>query len=50
MSSFEELEKRIKILEEEINCKDLERRINFLENEVKHLKAVLQYQLRSKKK
>ncbi len=50
MSSFEELEQRIKFLEGENNCKGLEKRINLLENEVKHLKAVLQYQLRNKKK
>ena len=28
---------------------DLEKRIEILEKEVKHLKAVLQYQIRSKK-
>ncbi len=30
--------------------KDLEKRIENLEKEVKHLKAVLQYQMRNKKK
>ena len=29
---------------------DLEKRIEYLEKEVKHLKAVLQYQMRNKKK
>ena len=29
---------------------DLEKRIEHLEKEVKHLKAVLQYQMRNKKK
>ena len=29
---------------------ELEKRIEFLEREVKHLKAVLQYQIRNKKK
>ena len=29
---------------------ELEKRIEFLEREVKHLKAVLQYQMRNKKK
>tara|TARA_B100000965_G_scaffold391308_1_gene399186 strand:+ start:438 stop:587 length:150 start_codon:yes stop_codon:yes gene_type:complete len=49
MDSYIELEKRIEILEKNINCKRLEEKINLLENEIKHLKAVLQYQLRSKK-
>ena len=30
--------------------KDLEKRIEILENEVQHLKAILQYQMRNKKK
>ena len=30
--------------------KDLEKRIETLEKEVKHLKALLQYQMRNKKK
>ena len=30
--------------------KELEKRIEILENEVKHLKAILQYQMRNKKK
>tara|TARA_B100000700_G_C14417387_1_gene566474 strand:- start:291 stop:443 length:153 start_codon:yes stop_codon:yes gene_type:complete len=50
MNSYNELEKRIEILEKDINCKKLEERINLLENEIKHLKAVLQYQLKIKKK
>jgi len=32
------------------NNEDLEKRIEHLEKEVKHLKAVLQYQMRNKKK
>ena len=32
------------------NKEDLEKRIEHLEKEVKHLKAVLQYQMRNKKK
>ena len=46
---FEELERRLTMIEEEINCKNLENKIKVLENEVKHLKEVLQYQLRKKK-
>ena len=49
MSSYLELEKRIAILEKNINCKKLENKIILLENEIKHLKAVVQYQLRNKK-
>ena len=49
MSSYFELEKRIAILEKNINCKKLEDKIILLENEIKHLKAVVQYQLRNKK-
>ena len=30
--------------------KELEKRIEILENEVKHIKAILQYQMRNKKK
>ena len=30
--------------------KELEKRIEILENEVQHLKAILQYQMRNKKK
>ena len=30
--------------------KELEKRIEILENEVHHLKAILQYQMRNKKK
>tara|TARA_Y100001978_G_scaffold156825_1_gene142362 strand:- start:195 stop:347 length:153 start_codon:yes stop_codon:yes gene_type:complete len=50
MTSFKQLEERVKILEGEISCKRLEKKINILENEIKHLKAALQYQLRNKKK
>ena len=50
MTSFKQLEERVKILEDEISCKNLENKINMLENEIKHLKAALQYQLRYKKK
>ena len=32
------------------NNEELEKRIQILEKEVKHLKAVLQYQIRNKKK
>lgn len=32
------------------NNQDLEKRIETLEKEVKHLKALLQYQMRNKKK
>jgi len=32
------------------NNKELEKRIEILENEVQHLKAILQYQMRNKKK
>ena len=33
-----------------VSNEDLEKRIEYLEKEVKHLKAVLQYQMRNKKK
>ena len=49
MTSYIELEKRIEILERDINSKKLEDKLKLLENEIKHLKAVLQYQLRKKK-
>tara|TARA_B100000927_G_scaffold232005_1_gene192053 strand:- start:376 stop:522 length:147 start_codon:yes stop_codon:yes gene_type:complete len=48
MTSYLDLEKRIEILERDINCKNLEDKLKLLENEIKHLKAVLQYQLRKK--
>ena len=48
MTSYLDLEKRIEILERDINCKKLEDKLKLLENEIKHLKAVLQYQLRKK--
>ena len=50
MDLYSDLVKRIEILEKEINCKNLENKINILENEVKHIKAVLQYQMRNKSK
>ena len=50
MTSYKELEKRIEILEKDITFKKLEDRLKLLENEVKHIKSVLQYQSRSKKK
>ena len=49
MTKYEDLEKRIIMLEKEINCKNLENKVSILENEVKHLKEALQYQLRKKK-
>ena len=44
-----ELEKRIKILENELNCQNLEKRINILENELVHIKKSIQYILKKKK-
>ena len=44
-----ELEKRIKILEKELNCQDLESRIKILEKELLHIKKSIQYQLKKKK-
>ena len=44
-----ELEKRIKILENELNCQNLENRIKILENELLHIKKSIQYQLKKKK-
>tara|TARA_B100000963_G_scaffold128185_1_gene111915 strand:- start:211 stop:375 length:165 start_codon:yes stop_codon:yes gene_type:complete len=44
-----ELEKRIKILENELNCKDLENRIKILEKELEHVKKSIQYHLKKKK-
>ena len=44
-----ELEKRIKILENELNCQNLESRIKILENELLHIKKSIQYQLKKKK-
>ena len=44
-----ELEKRIKILENELNCQNLERRIKLLEKELSHIKNSIQYQLKKKK-
>ena len=44
-----ELEKRIKILENELNCQNLESRIKILEKELVHIKKVIQYHFRKKK-
>ena len=44
-----ELEKRIKILENELNCKNLENRIKILEKELVHIKKSIQYLLKKKK-
>ena len=44
-----ELEKRIKFLEDTINCQNLESRIKILEKEVEHIKRSIQYQLQNKK-
>ena len=44
-----ELEKRIKILENELNCQNLENRIKILEKELVHLKKSIQYYLKKKK-
>ncbi len=38
------------LLKNMANNKELEKRIEILENEVQHLKAILQYQMRNKKK
>ena len=43
-----ELEKRIKILENELNCQNLESRIITLEKELLHMKKSIQYQLKKK--
>ena len=42
------LEKRIKILENELNCQHLENRIKILEKELVHIKKSIQYQLKKK--
>ena len=44
-----ELEKRIKILENELNCQNLESRIKILEKELVHIKKAIQYHFRKKK-
>ena len=43
------LEKRIKILEKELNCQNLEKRIKILEKELVHIKKSIQYNLKKKK-
>ena len=49
MTKYDNLEKRIIMLEKEINCKNLANKVKILEREVKHLKEALQYQLSKKK-
>ena len=44
-----ELEKRIKVLEKELNCQNLEKRIKNLEKELVHIKKSIQYNLKKKK-
>ena len=44
-----ELEKRIKLLENELNCQNLESRIKILEKEILHIKKSIQYQSKKKK-
>ena len=43
------LEKRIKFLENELNCQNLDNRIKTLEKELMHIKKSIQYQLKKKK-
>ena len=43
------LEKRIKILENELNCQNLDKRIKTIEKELIHIKKSIQYQLKKKK-
>ena len=50
MSIYDQLEKRIEKLENELNLNKLINRLENLENEVKHIKAVLQYQNRKRLK
>ena len=49
MTTYEDLENRIILLEREVNCKNLEKKVQLLEREVKHLKEALQFHLRKKK-
>ena len=44
------LEKRIQILENELNFKNLEKKIKFIEKELIHVKSAIQYQIKKKKK
>jgi len=44
-----EIEKRIRILENELNCQNLENRIKILEKEIEHIKKSIQYHLKKKK-
>ena len=44
-----DLEKRIRLLEKELNCRNLEKRIEILENELTHIKSAIQYQMKKKK-
>ena len=43
-----EIEKRIKILETQVNCQNLENRIKILEKELLHIKKSIQYHLKKK--
>jgi len=49
MTNYDDLEKRVEILEKGFSTKNLEKQVNLLENEVKHIKAILQYQKNKKK-
>ena len=44
------LENRIKMIENELNCKNLENRIKTLESELKHLKSAIQFHIKNKNK
>ena len=46
--NYKDLEKRIEILEREFNCKTLEKRIKIIENEIMHIKSAIQYQIKKK--
>ena len=43
------LEKRIERIEKDINFKNLEKRIKIIEKEIKHVKSAIQYQMKKKK-
>tara|TARA_B100000212_G_C27227554_1_gene470073 strand:+ start:604 stop:816 length:213 start_codon:yes stop_codon:yes gene_type:complete len=43
------LENRIEILEKDNNFKNLEKRIKLIENELMHVKSALQYQIKKNK-
>jgi len=42
------LEERIEILEKQFNCKNLEKRVKIIENELRHIKLAIQYQIKKK--